>query len=681
MANERTKKRGVVKRVLFFLKFLEIRLRFVLILAITALAVGDWDHIENYYERWQRQRAAGGHADHVETVDSEYEYYCGMHPFVVRDRPGKCPICGMDLTRRAKGEAATLPEGTLARVQASPGRVMQAGVQVEPALYRLLARNVESYGVIEVDETRVSNVVARFPGRVERLHVETTGEPVRKGQPLAEIYSPSFLAGADEYVRALNGYRRLAENARVSDKEKERAKRLVDGARRRLELAGFTPDQLDAIAEGGAPRSRVTLYSPVGGTILEKTVVEGQAVEEGTPIYTVADLSTLWVQAQVLESDLAAVDAGMPVEVTSVAYPGEIFYGTVDFIYPEVNPENRSVKVRVVVGNPDGKLKPGMYVNTALRSPIGRYGPEGSFALAKAEGYGNPAEELADAPAHDHGDAAAPELPTKTAEDKAKFLATLADGDEYYYCTMCDEVATDNPEHRCPICGMKLTQTHKGAEGNEAAEAQEQAGPAPGGLPTSTPEAAAEFLAKLPAGGEYYTCSMDPEVVSDKPGECPLCGMDLIEAAKPADAEAPGGGSYERLAVGYACPMHPDELVDKPGVCGVCGCGMKMQKLQVERVLSVPESAVVDTGARQIVYVETEPGMYEARAVTLGPHVEGYYPVLDGLVLGQRVATQGSFLLDAEARLNPSISGLGAEQPDDDAPAAEAPASAPAHRH
>lgn len=673
---EKKTKRGVLKRVLFILKFLEIRLRFVAILVITALVVGYWDHIENYYERWQRNRAAGEHAGHAGAVESAYEYYCGMHPFVVRDRPGKCPICGMDLTRRKKGEAQALPEGTLARVQSSPERVMQAGVQVEPALYRLLVRRVESYGVIETDEARVSNVVARFPGRVEKLMVETTGAYVKKGQPLAQIYSPSFLAGADEYVRALRGLQRMSENPRVSQKEKERAQRLVDGARQRLELAGFTPAQLDAIAKGGAPRTEVTLFSPVSGTVMEKTVLEGQAVEEGTPIYTVADLSSLWVQAQVLESDLSAVNLGMPVEVTSVSYPGEIFYGTVDFIYPEVNPENRSVKVRVVVGNPDGKLKPGMYVNTAMRSPVGRYGPAGTFAVADA-GF-NPAEELTPPKAHEHEESAADlELPTKTIEGRDRFLATLDDGDAYYYCTMCEEVATDNPDHRCPICGMRLTKTQKGAEGQndpEAAQIEKAIEPPSGGLPTRTPEAAEKFLAALPAGAEYYTCSMDPEVVSDKPGECPLCGMNLDPAVKPADAEAPGGGSYGRWAEGYACPMHPDELADEPGVCAVCNCGMKMGKLQVERVLSVPESAVVDTGQDQIVYVETEPGVYEARAVTLGPRVDGYFPVLDGLTLGQKVATRGSFLLDAEARLNPSISGLGAAR-EGTVPAA------PAHQH
>lgn len=171
MSENNPKKQSLLRRLLFLLKFIEIRLRFIFILAVTAVTVGYWDNIQNYYERWQRnhemQQMAGneGYKD-MGAAEQEFEYYCGMHPFVVRERPGKCPICGMDLVQRKKGVAMALPEGTLARVQVSPQRIMQGGIQVEPVLYRMLTRTIRSYGVAEPPEDRLAKIVARFPGRV-----------------------------------------------------------------------------------------------------------------------------------------------------------------------------------------------------------------------------------------------------------------------------------------------------------------------------------------------------------------------------------------------------------------------------------------------------------------------------------------------------------------------------------
>lgn len=603
-----------MKRFLFFIKFLEIRLRFVAILVVTALVVGYWDNIQNYYERWQRNRAAQtqtspGH-EHAASApataaESQYEYTCAMHPFVVREQPGKCPICGMDLIKRKKGTQANLPEGTLARVQISPERVMQAGIQVEPIGYRLLSRTVRSYGVVELDETRMAKIVARFPGRVEDLMVNAVGMNVKKDEPLARIYSPKFLAATQEYLQAMTSERKLTGDAQATADEKQRAAQLTSYARQRLLLAGFTGDQLDAIGQARKANENVTLHSPLAGTVLEKNVLQGETVEEGTALYTIADLSTLWVQALVIESDLGAVKLGMPVEVSTVSYPGKIFYGTVNFIYPTLNTDSRSVKVRVVVDNREGQLKPGMYATAVMRSPIGEYGEVG----AKEQGQG--------------------------------------------------------------AAGAKAVKTAKGALVAKAKDAKMKGATAPTKLPTETQAEADRYLATLAPGAEYYMCSMHAEVVSDKPGDCPKCGMHLVKETKKAEPKqaetqvasaglaAMGGSSGERFVEGYTCPMHPDELSPVGGICKLCGCGMKLKKWRVERVLAVPESAVIDTGTRQVVYVESQPGVYDARAVTLGPRAGLYYPVLDGLTLGQRIASRGSFLIDAEARLNPANAGAG----------------------
>jgi len=565
MEETKAQRHGPFWRVLFFLKLLEIRLRFVFVLVATGLVVGYWDYIQNYYERWQRARHPERYAElggeGKKEGESAFEYFCPMHQFVVRDHPGSCPICGMTLSQRRKGAPVELPAGTLMRVQVSPERIMQAGVQIEPVQYRLLTRVVRSYGAVETAETRRAAIIARFPGRIEELMVNSVGMEVKKDQPLVRIYSPKFLAASREYIQAVSSERDTEKDPQASAGDKRRAAEIAEFARERLALAGFTRDQLDSLAKMGKGTEYVTLNSPLAGTVLERNVVLGDLVEEGTVLYSIADLSTLWVQVEIIESEIAAVKAGMPVEVTAVAYPNKIFYGNLDFIYPTVNPELRAVKVRVVVANKDGELRPGMYVTAVIRSPIGRL------------------EEV-------------PETPEPKAEPK-----------------------------KAP--------------------------------------------AKAPVTRELYVCPMHPEVVSDKPGACYKCGMQLVKKTVTEEAEPPNApaSATERWAVGYSCEMHPDELSPKPGICTVCDCGMALKRVRLERVLAIPETAVIDTGTRYIVYVQSMAGVYDAHEVKLGPRAGAYHPVVSGLSAGDVIVTQGSFLIDAEARLNPSTAQGAAAAP------------------
>ncbi len=560
-------------KILFFIKFLEIRLRFVAILVITALLVGYWDHVENYYERWQRHRSGGSTtATSGSQASAKTEFFCPMHLFVVRDAMGKCPVCGMDLVPRKKGEKSELPAGVLSRIQVSPERIQQAGVKVEPVGYRLLVRSFRSYGEVQADETRLARVVARFPGRVEEMFVRATGQTIRQGDPLAGIYSPKFLAASEEYLQALNSQKRTNADSRASAEARDRAAELAAHARQRLAFAGFTDDQLNELASSREPRHTVTLYSPIAGTVIERSMLQGDMVEEGSNLFTVADLSTVWVQVRVLQSDLGMVKPGIPVTLTSTAYSGEQFFGTVDFVYPTVTEESRSGQVRVVVANKELRLKPGISMMAEFRIPMGKF-EEGA---AK-----------------------------KTASAKAPVTK------ETYYCPMHPEVQSDSPNDECAKCGgMKL-------------------------------------VPKPTANVETYYCPMHPEVVSDKPDQhCPKCNMKL--EPKP---RAPEGN--ERWAEGYTCPMHPDQFAEKAGLCPWCDCGMELKLYRVERQLAVPEASVIDTGKRQIVYLESTPGVYEAHEVTLGPRAGNTYPIVKGLQIGDRLVAQGAFLIDAESRLNP----------------------------
>lgn len=600
------KEHSFLRRVLFFLKFLEIRLRFVFILAVTAIVVGYWDHVQNYYERWQREhgRAAAGAAANGEAAHSDIEYFCPMHTFVVRDHAGKCPICGMDLVKRQKGAAQPLPEGVIARVQASPERVTQAGVRVEQALCHLLSRQVSSYGVIEPAEQNVSRIIARFPGRVDELLVNTAGATVRKGEPLAKIYSPKFLAAGEEYLQALGNEREAAKRGAPAG-ERARAAQLTEFARQRLALAGFTEEQIASLGDGGAGegsaasamRQTVTLFAPIAGVVLEKNILQGEMVEEGTALYTIADLGAVWAQALVPERDLGQIKPGLMAEIKTPARPGEIFRGTVDFVYPEVDAASRAGKARVVIENKRGELKPGMSIEATFFIPVGRYGAPGTFSKQAAQSAtgGATAQSVEQTSAETVKKI---KLPTETEADAQAYLATLPAGAKYYECPMHSEVVSGKATDDCPKCGMHLEEKTKAAE------------------------------------------AANPE-------------MKMAQATPAAQPQGATEGSLERWAEGWACPMHLDQLASTGGICRVDDCGMPMRRWEVERVLAVPEAAVIDTGSRKVIYVENAPGVFDAREVTLGPRAGQFYPVLSGLKSGEKIASRGSFLIDAESRLNP----------------------------
>lgn len=557
MSTENAPPRGFWKRLWFWIKFIEIRLRFVILLVITGIVVGYWENIQNHYEQWQRERAGVAGRISEETASPESateEYFCPMHPFVVRATKGKCPICGMDLARREKGEPTMLPDGVSARIQVSPERIMQSGVQVETVGYRNLVRTVRSYGVIEPDERLQQRLIARFPGRIDDLRVRSVGEVVNKGDVLARIYSPEYYALANEYLIAWRAWKK----AQGTDGE-ARAKSLMELPRRRLSLAGLSDEQFQQIESADAVSDRITLLAPTSGTVIERNVLEGDMVAEGAPLFTTVDLSRVWAQAQVIESEAAAIKVGMPVEVTLATYPGEIFRGVADFIYPTVSTATRTVKVRVEIPNPDGRLRPGMYAMMAFRQAIGK-------------------TEIIDASAMPSNAASNAETPTR------------------YWCPMHPEVQSDVPG-KCEKCGgMNLMKM--------------------------TPEEFAEH-------GPHTTASHNDH---DTAGT-------LITA---------GHWTY-----GWSCAMHPELLEARPGTCTTCGCGMELEPTRIEGVLAIPEIAVIDTGMRKIVYTEFADGVFDAREVVLGPRVGEYYQVLEGLSAGQRIATRGAFLIDAEARLNP----------------------------
>ena len=290
---------------------------------------------------------------------------CSMHPQIQLPQPGACPLCGMDLIPAGDDDGAALDPD---QVRLSVSARKLARVQVAPVTRRAVARTVSMVGKVTYDETRVETIAARFAGRLDRLFVDYTGVPVKTGDHLASIYSPELLSAQQELLQAGRAAQEVRGGAVPFLQETTRA--TVEASREKLRLWGLKPDQIARIEKSGKLSDHLTLYAHQAGIVVEKHRSEGDYVQEGSKIYTVADLTQLWVHLDAYESDLAWVRYGQAVEFETEAYPGETFEGRISFVDPVLDERTRTVKVRVNVDNQAGRLKPGMFVRGRVHAEL-----------------------------------------------------------------------------------------------------------------------------------------------------------------------------------------------------------------------------------------------------------------------------------------------------------------------
>ena len=277
---------------------------------------------------------------------------------------------GMDYIPVYEGDA-TATEG----VAVSPDRVQNLGVRTEAVSRRVLDVGLRAPGRVEVDERRVHVVAPRFEGWVERLYANAGGQPVTRGQPLFEVYSPELVSLQREYALAVRGA------AAISDADGRAAmNRLADAALQRLRNWEISDDQVRQLAAGGEPRRTLTVHSPVSGIVSEKKAVQGIRFSPGDTLFEVTDISSVWVIADVPEQDLGRVHVGGTAAVSVSAWPGRTFTGKVSYVYPKLTTDTRTVPVRVELANPDGALKPSMVAQVQLA------GAAQAAVLAVAEG-------------------------------------------------------------------------------------------------------------------------------------------------------------------------------------------------------------------------------------------------------------------------------------------------------
>ena len=289
----------------------------------------------------------------------QVKYTCGMHPFIIQDGPGICPICNMELTPVKPGGSQESAGG----IAVDPVIRQSMGVRTATAEVRDLRRSLRAVGLVTFDETGQFAVNSKIEGWIERLHVNQSGQPVRRGQPLLEIYSPDLLAAQQEYLLALESSKRLA--ASPFPEVAEGGKRLVEAARNRLRSWDISEAQIDQLEQSRQPRRTLTLHSPYGGIVTMKKALQGMRVMAGEELLQIADLSRIWVNAEIYEQDLPWVKSGRRARV-ELPYAGKMLEGKVETVLPYLNGESRTATARIVFANPGLELKPDMYANVLI---------------------------------------------------------------------------------------------------------------------------------------------------------------------------------------------------------------------------------------------------------------------------------------------------------------------------
>jgi Cu(I)/Ag(I) efflux system membrane fusion protein len=303
---------------------------------------------------------------------------CSMHPEIQLPEPGKCPKCGMDMIPVMDSQEDE-PTG-LRELKLSPTAQALAEVETAPVERRFVTTEIRMVGKVDYDEAKLAYLTAWVPGRLDRLYVDYTGVQVKKGDHMVSIYSPELLAAQEELIQAIE----TVANLKGSDMSliKDRAADTVVASREKLRLWGLADEQIEEIEKRGTLDDHLTIYSPISGIVIHMNAREGGYVQTGTRIYTIADLSQVWVKLDAYESDLSWVHYGQDVAFETESYPGRTFRGTIAFIDPVLNEKTRTVKVRVNVDNRSGDLKPGMFVRATVRADIAAGGTVFSSKLA-----------------------------------------------------------------------------------------------------------------------------------------------------------------------------------------------------------------------------------------------------------------------------------------------------------
>ena len=339
-------------------------------LIVASALAGGWLYQTGWFNK-------DGHGHSKLEHAAQQLYTCSMHPFIVKDKPGTCPICGMELIKKidaapADGAAQT-PEQKqqaemLGHVSMSANQRIMANVATVEAKIGTLNKEINAVGIVQFDQSRQAKVTAWIAGRIDKLNVNTVGAQVSKDRPVAEIYSPDLLATQQEYLLAIKSREQLKGSPIPSISQNGDG--LVASAKQRLMLYGVKESQIAELEKAGKPVIRLPIYTPLSGTVIEKMVQQGQYVNVGEVLFNIADLSRVWVEIDVFENEVPYVRVGQQVEIRSAVEHGAVSNGRISFVYPFHDPKTHTVKARVEMPNIGHMMKPDMFVNAIIRVPL-----------------------------------------------------------------------------------------------------------------------------------------------------------------------------------------------------------------------------------------------------------------------------------------------------------------------
>ncbi len=341
----------------------------LVIIILAAATGGGW-------YAWQHK--GHDHSAEGKAAPGKQLYTCSMHPFIIKDKPGTCPICGMELIKKlesatADGGAQTAEQkqqaDMLGHVSLSPTQRVMANVASVEVKKATLNKEINAVGIVQFDQSRQAKATAWIAGRIDRLNVNTVGAYVSKDKPVAEVYSPDLVATQQEYLLAVKSREQLKNSSIPSISQNGEG--LVSSAKQRLMLFGVKESQIAELEKSGKPNIRLPIYTPISGVVIEKMVQQGQYVNVGEVLFNVADLSSVWVEVEVYENEFPNIHLGQQVEIRSQSFPGKPFTGRISYVYPFLDPKTRTVKARVEMPNPGMKLKPDMFVNAIIKVPLG----------------------------------------------------------------------------------------------------------------------------------------------------------------------------------------------------------------------------------------------------------------------------------------------------------------------